>query len=154
MLRRVASPIAIAAIAFVLAGCSDAPVSDPQTETAIQAWSADLEASLPSGVATIGGSASFDDEPTEGTRIDFEIPVSFDRLEFSCFGDGVMDLAVTARSMDETTGSRVEQLRCDESPHALERALGSGPLESLAADAYNSTGQSAWLVAAHPGRDD
>jgi len=154
MFRRDASTIATVAIVLALVGCSDAPAPDPETEAAIQTWSADLEASLPNGVSTIGGSASFDDEPTEGTRIDFETPASFDRLEFSCFGDGTMDLAVTAVATDGTTGSRIEELPCDESPHVLDRALNFGGLESLSADAYNSSDQSAWLLIAHPNQDD
>lgn len=154
MFRRVAPAIAVAAITFALAGCSDAPAPDPETEAAIQAWSADLEASLPHGVSTMGGSASFDDEPAEGTRIDFETPASFDRLEFSCFGDGAMDLAVTAVEAGGTTGSRLEELHCNESPHLLDRALNFGGLESLSADAYNSSDQSAWLLVAHPTQDD
>lgn len=155
MRRITASALAAAGLCLVVVGCTNGPQA-PEAEAAIQRWSSSLAADLPDAVTTIGGAPSHEDAPPAvGTRIDFDSPAVFERLEFSCFGDGTMSLSVKGDAANGTTSSTIEGMQCAESPHTIETSMiGTDPLDRLTASGYGSSQQSAWLFVAFPASAD
>lgn len=152
MRRITAFTLVAAGLGLALVGCTSEPPQDAETEAAMQQWSSTLEADLPGDVTTIGGAPSYEDAPlTDSTRVDFESPATFERLEFSCFGDGTMSLSVRGDAASGTTSSTIENMQCAKSPHMVEMSMiGTDPLNHLSASGYGSSQQSAWLFVAYP----
>ena len=140
----------IAAGACALTGCA-AFAPPPSDDADVQEWMQQQsdEAGENDGVMTgLAGSAPASDE--EGTRMDFASPTDLSAIEFSCFGDDAMSVAISSSSGDQGEGVEIKDLRCDESPHRLDKSIGTRDLDSFSANATSAHGYGAWSIVLRP----
>ncbi|MFE6736467.1 hypothetical protein [Microbacterium sp. NPDC057650] len=145
-MRRMLAGLMIAAGACALAGCAafaPPPPDDAEVQEWMQQQSDDAGANV-GMMASSAGSAPASDE--EGVTLAFESPTDVTSIEFSCFGDDEMSVTVSVLSGDQGGSTGIENLRCDESPHRLEKSIPTSDLDSISANASSTHGYGAWSV--------
>jgi hypothetical protein len=138
--------LTIAVGACALAGCA-ALAPPPPDDAAVQDWMQQQsdDAGENDGVMTsLVGNGPASGE--EGTRMDFGGPTDLSAIEFSCFGDDAMTVAISSSSGEQGSATELKDLRCDESPHHLEKSLPTSSLDSFSANASSTHGYGAWSV--------
>ncbi|GMA29513.1 hypothetical protein [Arenivirga flava] len=73
----------------------------------------------------------------------FGEPVSFDRIEVSCFGEGTMRIGVQLRSGSIVTGTGLDDLRCGDGPRVVEDVSAVRALDAVSATGSASSAPSA-----------
>ena len=106
---------------------------------------------LPDGaVAGLSAMVSADEtseESGEGVSISFDEPVTLDRVEFVCFGDGTMSGTITTDLASGGSAGESQSLACEQGTQVLAMPSAAGAeIVAMRFEAYDSSAESAWKV--------
>lgn len=129
-----------------LSGCA-APAVDPD---AVDDWlTQQSSVDLPGSLAMMSGMAGPVTEVVgeQGITVTFEEPERLTEVVFSCFGTETMSVDITTTSVEPTdaeisSGTRTDDLACDDSPHAIE--WGKDAATGVTVDGLSDDGAAAW----------
>lgn len=145
-MKRLLPVIAISVLGLGLVACQSAspqPGAD-EVSTWLQGQTA---ADRPDALAAMSGGATVDSERSDegtGIAVDFESEERVTGIEFSCFGEEKMSVAVELRGATQTRSDGTDDLVCADSPHML-----PDPFEGairVSAVGMSERGVGAWSV--------
>lgn len=134
-------------LSFSLTGCGgDSSGESPE----IDAWIAaqdESTAQLPDGTEVLSAreNAGVPYRDDEGIRLEYEVPHQVQRITFSCFGQGSMDLEVSFQSPDVAQGVQSFAHECERSPHEIDLSeLALESVTEISVQGYEASEAGAW----------